>query len=211
MQTNAVEYYSHCHCTSVTSTFVVLLHRGSSRLSTIQRVHPSNHNRLGQHVLVRCYTRYGQAACFGRNTFGQLGRGDTLHIGDEPGEMANLTAVDLGHDFELKAVHCGGWAASYRACSRAFVRSGSIPVNTRTLSAVRARVLSGGRTGRDLARVDGNRRLDAVDQLLEVADTRWLIGDHADIRLQANKNSLRKALAATTTARWRFRRRILTS
>ena len=94
-------------------------------------------------------------------------------------------------------------AASYRACSRAFVRSGSIPVSTRTLSAARARILAssggarrGGRTGRDLARVDGNGRLDAVDQLLEVADTRWFVGDHADVRLQANKDSLRKAFGS---------------
>jgi len=39
----------------------------------------------------------GSVKCWGRNYFGQLGLGDTLHRGDEGGEMGDsLPAVDLG-------------------------------------------------------------------------------------------------------------------
>ena len=33
--------------------------------------------------------------CWGRNADGQLGQGDTDNIGDQAGEMGNLTAIDL--------------------------------------------------------------------------------------------------------------------
>lgn len=37
------------------------------------------------------------AKCFGRNAYGELGQGNTTHLGDNSGEMGeNLTAIDLG-------------------------------------------------------------------------------------------------------------------
>ncbi len=38
--------------------------------------------------------------CWGDNTSGQLGRGDTENIGDQPGEMAALTSIDLGGNYD---------------------------------------------------------------------------------------------------------------
>ena len=46
----------------------------------------------------------------GSNLNGQLGQGDTNNRGDEPGEMGNnLSIIDLGSDFEVEQVSCGGY------------------------------------------------------------------------------------------------------
>jgi len=46
--------------------------------------------------------------CWGRNTDGQLGYGDTENRGDEPNEMgANLMDVDLGAGFDIDSVSLG--------------------------------------------------------------------------------------------------------
>lgn len=49
--------------------------------------------------------------CWGNNSFGQLGLGDTNHCGDEPNEMgANLEAVDVGvpPGIIIKDIRAGG-------------------------------------------------------------------------------------------------------
>ncbi|WP_133131414.1 RCC1 domain-containing protein [Legionella yabuuchiae] len=47
--------------------------------------------------------------CWGNNSFGQLGLGDTISRGDEPGEMGdNLPAVDLGTGRTAKQLTAGG-------------------------------------------------------------------------------------------------------
>ncbi len=47
--------------------------------------------------------------CWGDNFYGQLGRGDTVDIGDDPGEMGdNLAPVDLGTGRTALAVDAGG-------------------------------------------------------------------------------------------------------
>jgi hypothetical protein len=54
----------------------------------------------------------GKVKCWGNNTYGQLGLGDTAHRGDDPGEMGDsLPAVDLGADAVGIAA---GW---YHACA----------------------------------------------------------------------------------------------
>lgn len=51
---------------------------------------------------------FGTVKCWGRNRYGQLGKGDTSNRGDEPGEMGdNLTTIDLGTDFNASMIHCG--------------------------------------------------------------------------------------------------------
>ncbi len=48
--------------------------------------------------------------CWGYNSFGQLGYGDTENRGDEPGEMGNnLTLVNLGDDFNNITRLSSGW------------------------------------------------------------------------------------------------------
>jgi cysteine-rich repeat protein len=50
----------------------------------------------------------GNVVCWGYNVFGQLGLGDTLDRGDEPGEMgASLPTVDLGSGKTAVAVFAG--------------------------------------------------------------------------------------------------------
>ena len=52
--------------------------------------------------------------CWGGNDFGQLGLGDTLHRGDNPGEMGdNLPAVDLGPGITPLAIAAG----TYGTCA----------------------------------------------------------------------------------------------
>jgi len=49
--------------------------------------------------------------CWGRNSFGELGLGDTNHRGDQSGEMgANLPTVDLGADMTATAIVADGGA-----------------------------------------------------------------------------------------------------
>jgi hypothetical protein len=51
----------------------------------------------------------GQLKCFGYNSNGQLGQGDTSTRGDGPGEMGDsLAAVSLGTGRNATAVACGG-------------------------------------------------------------------------------------------------------
>ena len=48
--------------------------------------------------------------CWGANERGQLGQGNTIQIADDWNEMGdNLDAIDLGSDFNLLSLHCGGW------------------------------------------------------------------------------------------------------
>jgi alpha-tubulin suppressor-like RCC1 family protein len=50
----------------------------------------------------------GQVKCWGPNTKGQLGQGDTLQRGDDTGEMGtNLVAVDLGPNRTARGVGVG--------------------------------------------------------------------------------------------------------
>jgi len=63
----------------------------------------------------------GSVKCWGGNTFGQLGLGDTATRGDEPGEMGdNLPAVDLGAGAKAIALRAG----SAHTC--ALLQGGSI-------------------------------------------------------------------------------------
>jgi E3 ubiquitin-protein ligase HERC3 len=51
----------------------------------------------------------GRLKCFGYNSYGQLGQGDTSNRGDGPGEMGDsLAAVSLGTGRTATAVACGG-------------------------------------------------------------------------------------------------------
>eukprot|EP01083_Nonionella_stella_P312012 1114416_1 len=52
-----------------------------------------------------CVVLNGKMKCFGRNTYGQLGLGDTNHRGDSVNEMGNyLPEVDLGTDFNVTQI-----------------------------------------------------------------------------------------------------------
>ena len=47
----------------------------------------------------------GELKCWGSGAFGQLGTGNTEHLGDEPGEMGdNLHPVDLGSGVRVSSV-----------------------------------------------------------------------------------------------------------
>ena len=51
-----------------------------------------------------------QVKCWGSNSYGQLGQGDTDDRGDDINEMGdNLIAIDLGTDFNVSSIHCGGY------------------------------------------------------------------------------------------------------
>ena len=50
-----------------------------------------------------------QIRCWGSNQFGQLGQGNSVELGDDPGEMGdNLAAIDLGSGHSAKQVSAGG-------------------------------------------------------------------------------------------------------
>lgn len=55
----------------------------------------------------------------GWNYYGQLGQGDTDNRGDGPNEMGNnLEFVDLGTDFAVQDVACGGYHTCVLSTSR---------------------------------------------------------------------------------------------
>lgn len=58
----------------------------------------------GYHTCVLLATN--QVKCWGRNNYGQLGRGDTQQIGTDPVQMGdNLVTVDFGTDDEIESIH----------------------------------------------------------------------------------------------------------
>jgi hypothetical protein len=62
----------------------------------------------------------GRIKCWGDNEYGQLGLGDTLNRGDEPGEMGDaLPAVDLGAGKTAQAIALG-------SCACALLSDGSV-------------------------------------------------------------------------------------
>ena len=55
-----------------------------------------------------CLSQYGQVACFGANSGGQLGQGNTDEIGDKASDIALiLSPIDLGDDFVVKQIAGG--------------------------------------------------------------------------------------------------------
>ena len=82
-----------------------------------------------------CLVQFGQAVCFGRNNWGQLGRGNNESIGDEASELELvLYPIDLGEDFIIKRLaggseghhcremhrNCNSLCLSHRAPLRCF-------------------------------------------------------------------------------------------
>jgi len=50
----------------------------------------------------------GSAKCWGDNSYGQLGYGDTIDRGDEAGEMgASLSAIDVGEGRTVVSIDTG--------------------------------------------------------------------------------------------------------
>ena len=66
-------------------------------------------------------TANGKVKCFGLNTYGQLGTGDTLDRGSTPGTVGdNLPFVDLGTDYVATQLYAGlnHWCAVFSAARR---------------------------------------------------------------------------------------------
>ena len=66
--------------------------------------------------------------CWGDNTYGQLGQGDTANRGDQQGEMGdNLPAIDLGTDSNGKALLAEAVAAgAYHTCALLFDKTAAV-------------------------------------------------------------------------------------
>lgn len=56
----------------------------------------------------------GSVRCWGNGSSGQLGQGNTLHLGDDPGELGDeLPPIDLGSGRYAESIACG----SFHACA----------------------------------------------------------------------------------------------
>ena len=65
-----------------------------------------------------CYGRFGSLACWGGNTFGQLGRGDDV---ESVNLASDAVAIDFGTSFVVKSIYGGGYhscALSVEGCGR---------------------------------------------------------------------------------------------
>ena len=51
----------------------------------------------------------GSVKCWGRNSYGQLGIGNTTQIGDGEGELRGLSTVDLGSGRTAVSITAGKW------------------------------------------------------------------------------------------------------
>lgn len=60
------------------------------------------------HVHTCILTNKREVYCWGDNTYGQLGSGNTNTVGNEAGDLENLTPVDLGSRFEPEKLFVGG-------------------------------------------------------------------------------------------------------
>ena len=57
-----------------------------------------------------CFARFGRLACWGYNSEGQLGRGNTVDVGSSAEDIAFvLLPIDLGDDFVVKQVAGGSY------------------------------------------------------------------------------------------------------